>query len=515
MEQLFSHGATSVQVNVKSYDGQDDSTATQLIKKVWELATKAVKSRCIGVLDATMEDNTHLYIISCSSFGQTDLVTAQPADFANKWANFKSRTLETAVRKVVGSQDEYKIAPVGPSTQCYRSVPPTTPLSHFPETDQKAYREEIKNRTKNRRDVLRKELGFDPPLTPEQRDDFVRHLKCTSEQSNDELISLLQHKQLTLEQRNELVHFRDQQLRQLCKQHFDFLMTNADQTLQEEFFSILNSEEFTPDPDRLADVERKITRTCNSDALSQHKEQQTRIREQMDTLLSFVTYTKLTTEQIVKLEHCLKESVFGAKFKSDNLPENDFEILIDWHKDLIEKPFQYTEEQLLTGIDADPENAITRFCTNEDNKIVFQKLDFPDDLHARLMKATNPRPQNREELVSRCKNLGLDKLEEKLNSYFKTASGQNCKDVILQICGSAVPNLLNLSRIADYYAQCAEDNATIELVKYCTNGHTKKVKSVDWISTIFVDEILDKPLCPVCAIRFKDRLKYLLDHIYL
>ena len=67
-------------------------------------------------------------------------------------------------------------------------------------------------------------------------------------------------------------------------------------------------------------------------------------------------------------------------------------------------------------------------------------------------------------------------------------------------------------RLADYFAQCAEDNATIALMKYLKNNPSKRVASVDWFGTECSEDgtIVHKPLCGVCAIRFKDRLELLL-----
>ena len=68
-------------------------------------------------------------------------------------------------------------------------------------------------------------------------------------------------------------------------------------------------------------------------------------------------------------------------------------------------------------------------------------------------------------------------------------------------------------RLADYFAQCAEDNATIALMEYLKNNYpSKRVASVDWFSTECSEDgtIVHKPLCGVCAIRFKDRLELLL-----
>ena len=73
--------------------------------------------------------------------------------------------------------------------------------------------------------------------------------------------------------------------------------------------------------------------------------------------------------------------------------------------------------------------------------------------------------------------------------------------------------------LSDYFAQCAEDNATIALMKYLKNNYpSKKVASVEWFSTAaewseggdFI-KVTHKPLCGVCAIRFKDRLEQLLS----
>ena len=111
--------------------------------------------------------------------------------------------------------------------------------------------------------------------------------------------------------------------------------------------------------------------------------------------------------------------------------------------------------------------------------------------------------------------LGLRYLNDELNHALSGGGGalnEHSKiDHILYVCHNVCAKPKH-SRIADYFAQCAEDNATIALMKYLEKKPSKKVTSVDWYSTVKDGEIKHKPLCGVCDIRFKDRLEWLLEH---
>ena len=141
---------------------------------------KRFKSRCMGVLDVTMEDQTHLYVIACSTTGLTDLLSQEMANFAKTWEESKER-IKDQVKDIRDLNLQYPpiIADVGSSTQCYRTVP-AREVSEFSTDKQEAYWEEIKQRLQKRIKVLRESLELElhnPKLNADQCTKFKKILK--------------------------------------------------------------------------------------------------------------------------------------------------------------------------------------------------------------------------------------------------------------------------------------------------------------------------------------------------
>ena len=407
-------GGRSRLVEDKYYDDEATSPATSptirsLVRTAWESALKAktddegrliitkaskdaFKSRCIGVLDVTMDDQTHQYVIACSSTGLTDLVVGTEADFAKSWDGCMQRIEE------ITAHDEIKpiIAPVRPSTQCYCSVPSTTAVSEFCEDQKKAYWHEIENRIKNRRGVLRNLFQI-----PQDKDECI------------------------------------------CK---------------------------------------------------------------------------LSDAQFMKLQKHLSDSVYWAKFVVDILPVEDFQVIVDWHRDLIEKPLKDTIQSTVITGQQSPKETMHAFCV--DNADFFSYFGYSQEKIKKLLEAaTDPCPIDMQEVCKRVETLGLRYLNEEMNNNVLRKEGRfnnSTMDQILQVCHNACRKPKH-SRLADYFAQCCEDNATIALMEYLEKNPNKNVISVDWYSTVWCIEsskiqIKHKPLCGVCNIRFKDRLEWLLEH---
>ena len=390
-------------VEDKNYDNEATPTIKALIETTWKSAlndakgrpvqgSNTIKNKCIGVLDVTMEESdgrkTHLYVIACSSTGLQDSVAQETAKIETIWN--KSGGCKERISAKIGAPDEakqYIVAPVGPSTQCYFSVPPTTAISDFSDAQQKAYWKELKIRIKNRQDVLKR------------------------------------------------------------------------------IFNV---------PDN----------------------------------------SKLNDDQLKEVERLLKESVYGAKFTVDKLPEDDFKILVDWHKDYLEQPLKDIIAPTIAVAEKSPEEAMQEFCdTYKAFLVPFRYSE--EEIKKVLNAATDPCPSDMQELPMRLEILGLRYIDENIISNVrKILSNMN---TFLQGC-DYLSRKPNHSRIADYFAQCAEDNATIALMKYLDNEPSKKVTSVDWYSTCTEGsesgniKIKHKPLCGVCDIRFKDRLEWLLEH---
>ena len=351
----------AIQVTAKKYSKNVSPEIVNVIETTWKSALdgygtsndkKEIKTKSIGVLDVKMEDQTHLYVIACSSHGLNDIIVAEVAKIARIWKDRKDDISKKI--KGVWVNDICIIADVGPSTQCYCSIPSTRAVTEFNKDEQKAYWDEIKQRLENRK----------------------RELESKFSKTND-----VQHRQLA------------------------------------------------------------------------------------------------------KL---LWKSVFGAKFKVDKLPKKDFELLVDWHKGLIEKPVENTITSFIELAKQPYEDVIPYLCDK------FEHLKGKENL---LKAATDP--ENKNELPKRLEILGLRFLDREGILF----------SACLHVCIKP-----NLSRIADYFAQCAEDNATIALMEYLESNPSKKVASLDWFSTKWSKgDAVDKPLCGVCAIRFKDRLEWLLS----
>ena len=386
----------------KNYDDEATSPAIKaLVETIWESALKdaegnpaegsaTIKGKCIGVLDVTMEESddqkTHLYVIACSSTGLQDLVGGRTATFAGIWEGCMRR-IRTAIRTHVELNNMLcTVAPVGPSTQGYCSVPSITAVSEFSEVQQEAYWEELQDRVTNRRSVLKR------------------------------------------------------------------------------IFNI---------PDN-----------C-----------------------------KLDAHQLKTLEMLLRRSVYEAKFKVDKLPEEDFKVLVHWHKNLLETPLEGTIESTITVARKSPDEVICEFCVA--NEAFFSCYGYsPIQIKKLLEAATDPCPRDMQELPMRVEILGLRYLNDQMNAGLRTRGQYNdsTMDPILQNCHYFCRKPKH-SRIADYFAQCAEDNATLALMEYLEKKPSKKVTSVDWYSTGLSENgnIKHKPLCGVCDIRFKDRLEWLLE----
>ena len=350
-----------------------------------------IKNKCIGVLDVTMEESddqkTHLNVIACSSTGLQDLVAQEIANFETIWN--KEGGCKERIDAAISAYNKAIVAPVGPSTQCYCSVPPTTTVLEFSEVQQKAYWKELEIRIKNRQVVLKRIFQIPP------------------------------------------------------------------------------------------------TDNC-----------------------------KLNDDQLKEVESLLSKSVYGAKFKVDKLSEDDFKILVNWHKDYFEKSLEDIIASTIAVAEKSPEKAMLDFCVA--NKAFFLGYGYsPEQIMKLCNAATDPCPRVMQELQMRLEILGLRYLDDQMNAELCTSGQYNesTKDRIFQGCDYFCRKV-NHSRLADYFAQCAEDNATIALMKYLENASSKKVTSVDWYSTGLSESgsITHKPLCGVCDIRFKDRLEWLLEH---
>ena len=336
-----------------------------LIKAIWDSISKgskdAFKDKSIGVLDATLDDQSHLYVIACSSTGLNNMVAGEGPTFKQI-----CKQLKLGVNCL--------IANIGPSTQCYCAVPPTTPLSEFDEDEQEAYCDEIEKRMTNHKTLLQR-------------------------------------------------------------------------------------------------------------------------------LLDYREHTKLSDDQLKKLKAFLKNSIFTAKFKGQ-LSEEDIDEVVNWHKSLIEGD-NWIEVIICLIKDLSPGEYVGNFLSLP-RKLSQQKVENLEANIVKLLKA-DQRKFNYEQY----KQLELDTTDEKLNNDLKLKPPNDF--IIRRFCEYSV----NYARLGDYLAQCAEDNATVTLIKHLnTKGKKlgKKVASVDWFGTELSKSgtIVHKPLCGVCAIRFKDRLEWLL-----
>ena len=70
---------------------------------------------------------------------------------------------------------------------------------------------------------------------------------------------------------------------------------------------------------------------------------------------------KPNDDQLKKLETLLRESVYGAKFEVDKLPEIDFIELVYWHEVLFKSP-QEVIESTITVSRRSPDNVMDDFC---------------------------------------------------------------------------------------------------------------------------------------------------------
>ena len=397
-----STGERSHLVEDKNYDDEAKSPTSAiktLIETTWKSAltdakgnsvqgSAMIKGKCIGVLDVTMESDdqkTHLYVIACSSTGLQDLVAQDTAKFERIWN--KPGDCRKRIDAAISAYDKAIVALVGPSTQRYCSVPSVKAVLEFSEVQQEAYWEELKNRIRNRRGVLKR----------------------------------------------------------ICK----------------------------------------IPDNC-----------------------------ELNDDQLKEVERLLKESVYGAKFTVDKLPKVDFQILVNWHKDLLETPLEGTIKSTIAVAEKSPEKAMLDFCVA--NKAFFLGYGYsPEQIMKLCNAATDPCPRDMQELPMRVEILGLRYLNDKMNAGLRKSGQYNgtTMDPILQVCNYLCRKPKH-SRLADYFAQCAEDNATLALMEYLEDKPSKKVTSVDWYSTERSESgnIKHKPLCGICDIRFKDRLEWLLKH---
>eukprot|EP00047_Mylnosiga_fluctuans_P007394 m.253027 g.253027 ORF g.253027 m.253027 type:complete len:461 (+) comp18117_c0_seq1:61-1443(+) len=105
---------------------------------------------------------------------------------------------------------------------------------------------------------------------------------------------------------------------------------------------------------------------------------------------------------------------------------------------------------------------------------------------------------------------GLEPFDKNLEA--RGPGGVHNQTPILQLLACfCIPT--DLSRLADYFAQCAEDNASLEVHQYLKDPvhAAQHVASATWYSTELSGTVAQhKPLCPVCFMRFIPRLKALL-----
>ena len=211
-----------------------------------------------------------------------------------------------------------------------------------------------------------------------------------------------------------------------------------------------------------------------------------------------------------RISNYLDSTVWSGRISSDKDKEGIVRWLLGMAKD------EAVEKQQLDGLVSSLKDARTMLESNSgliDQLAAQQSLDR-GAVHVQL---TNAAAQGANMFQTKCKELELPKLEAKHATLLNDNARATFYSLggFLNTLGAAygIHSDPRTTKILDILSQCAEDNACIELIQQLKSLPRPKVIEITWFSTHRPNagsDILHKPLCEFCEVRFVERLTDLL-----